>query len=181
MSKSAADLNISTAVIGPWWPHDWYPALQQHLHSHCSYTTVPAACNTGFTLHDFQSRQIAALLTLHDCLEYNLVAVVCILHNWSTTGGHTLHNFSVGRITNNSALSINYASQQIRPLPLNFPLPCICSLIGCRSKFSVKIHFQAKLISNCKTELPTGQIQYITCQISHRHWWCVSALWVGLS
>ncbi len=40
-----------------------------------------------------------------------LVAVVCKLHNVSATGGHTLHNFSIGRITDNSVWFANYISQ----------------------------------------------------------------------
>lgn len=41
------------------------------------------------TLHDFQSHWIAVLLTRHDYL-------VAFVH----TGGHTLHNISIGRIAN---------------------------------------------------------------------------------
>ncbi len=35
----------------------------------------------------------------------------CTIHDGSVTGGHTLHNFSIGKITDNSALSTNNVSQ----------------------------------------------------------------------
>ncbi len=39
------------------------------------------------------------------------LSVVCILHDGSATGAHTLHNFSTERITDNSVWSTNYISQ----------------------------------------------------------------------
>lgn len=49
--------------------------------------------NAGFTLHDFQSHQIVAFLTQHDSVGFQLVAVVCTLHNGSGTGD-TLYTIS---------------------------------------------------------------------------------------
>ncbi len=63
-------------------------------------------CAMAFTLHEFQTR-IAAPLTLHDFQGYHLVAAVCTLHDRSTTGDHTLHNFSSRRIANNYELQPN--------------------------------------------------------------------------
>ncbi len=67
----------------------------------------------SYKLHSFQNHQIAALITLHDCLSYNgvwdlEVIRVCTLHELLATGGHTLRDISLGGIPDMSFCSPNY-------------------------------------------------------------------------
>ncbi len=62
-----------------------------------------------FTWHDFKNHRITAVCTLHDNLGLHSVAAVFTLHDGSATGGFTLHDFTKGRITDNSVCSANYS------------------------------------------------------------------------
>ncbi len=61
----------------------------------------------GNTLHNFLSCRITIFLTLHNCLGYSLVTVVCTLHGGP--GSHITQHFNNNN--NNTFWSTNYVSQ----------------------------------------------------------------------
>ena len=67
--------------------------------------------NAEFRLHDFQSSRATVLFTLHAYLGQDSVAAVFTLHDGSATEGFTLHDFTIGRIADNSVWHANYVSQ----------------------------------------------------------------------
>ncbi len=69
-------------------------------------------CYAEFTLHNFNTRQIAVVFTLCDYLGLHSVAAMFTLHDGLVTGGFTLHDFTIGIIADNSVWSTNYVSQQ---------------------------------------------------------------------
>lgn len=71
----------------------------------CIYTFSLFHIFTRFTRHDFQSHGMLLLS------QYRTVLFAAVFTYRSTSGGHTLHNFSTGRIVNNSVWSTNYFSQ----------------------------------------------------------------------
>ncbi len=60
-----------------------------------------------YTLHDFQSHEIAVLITLHNCLPYNRVCSSCGLHITQVFGNRGSH--IARHLTDKSAWSPNYA------------------------------------------------------------------------
>ncbi len=67
--------------------------------------------NAAFTLHGVSKSSDHVVFTLHDYLGF-IQSLLC--SHGPVTGGYTLHDFTIGRITNNPVWSSNYSQTHSR-------------------------------------------------------------------